>query len=86
MSGIDTDALKGYRASPLHFPIHAVEDDGTALCKSLTDDHRRFIENRGLESLRTLADRRDDAGWNDYKPELCGNCRRALESRHGETE
>lgn len=86
MSAMDTDALEDYRASPLRFPIHAVTDDGTAVCNSLAEDQQRYIEHHGLEDLKTLAYRRGEMDWDEYKRELCGNCRRSLESRHGESE
>lgn len=62
------------------FPLHLLDEDGDALCGNLAEKQERFIEMDGLESLPTVAEKRDDESWFYFVGDLCGNCRTSLMS------
>jgi hypothetical protein len=79
----EVEQMDEYHTAPLRFPLHVLDGDGNALCSSMADDQRRFVDRYGVDEQPTLREKQGDGKLMWLLSDLCGNCRRSLFSEDG---
>ena len=79
----EVEQMDEYRSAPLRFPVHVLDERGDALCGSMADDQRQFVDRNGVDNQPTLREKQGDEQLMFLLSDLCGNCRRSLFSEDG---